>query len=42
MRIIIQGDWFDCQVIRDRVFLWDCDGYLVDFDWCEEIDAYDI
>lgn len=19
-----------------------CDGYLVDFDWCEEIDPYDI
>ena len=19
-----------------------CDGYLVDFDWCEEIDAYDM
>ena len=32
MRIIIQGDWFDCQVIRDRVFLWDCDGYLVVLD----------
>lgn len=19
-----------------------CDGYLVDFDWCEEIDSYDM
>lgn len=32
MRIIIQGDWFDCQVIRDRVFLWDTDGWLVVLD----------
>lgn len=32
MRLIIQGDWFDCQVIRDRVFLWDCDGWLVMLD----------
>lgn len=32
MRIIIQGDWFDCQVIRDRVFLWDADGWLIVID----------
>lgn len=28
MKIIIQGDWFDCQVIRDRIFLWDTYGFL--------------
>lgn len=32
MRLIIQGDWFDCQVIRDRIFLWDTDGWLVVLD----------
>lgn len=32
MRIIIQGDWYDCQVIRDRVFLWDTDGWLIVLD----------
>ena len=30
--IIIQGDRFDCQVIRDRVFLWDTDGWLIVID----------
>lgn len=28
MRIIIEGDFFDCQVIRDRFFLWDTYGVL--------------
>ena len=32
MRLIIQGDWFDCQVIRDRIFLWDTDGQMVVLD----------
>lgn len=28
MRIIIEGDFFDCQIIRDRIFLWDTYGWL--------------
>ena len=32
MRIIRQGDWFDCQVIRNRVFLWDTYGCLMVLD----------
>ena len=28
MKIVIHGDWFDCQVIRDRIFLWDTYGCL--------------
>lgn len=32
MRIIVQGDFYDCQVIRDRVFLWDTYGVLMVLD----------
>jgi len=32
MKIIIEGDFFDCQVLRDRIFLWDTWGQLFVYD----------
>lgn len=28
MKIIISGDFYDCQIIRGRIFLWDTYGWL--------------
>ena len=37
MKIIIQGDFYDCQFIRNRIFLWDTYGWLSVMDVRDEI-----
>lgn len=37
MKIIIQGDFYDCQFIRNRFFLWDTYGWLSVMDVRAEI-----
>lgn len=42
MRIIIQGDFYDCQLIRGRLFLWNTYGELFVMDIRQEVkDLYE-
>ena len=35
VKIIIKGDYYDCQIYRGRLYLWAFDGNLKVYDWNE-------
>lgn len=37
MKIIIKGDFFDCQLIRDRFFVWDSWGIIRVLDYRQDV-----
>jgi len=39
IKITILGDYWDCQIYRGRLYLWDLDGDLMVYDWHEIVDS---
>ena len=33
LKISIKGDYYDCQIYRGRLYLWDFNGTLKVYDW---------
>lgn len=39
LKISIKGDYYDCQIYRGRLYLWDFDGSLKVYDWTSIIQS---
>jgi hypothetical protein len=39
IKISIEGDYLDCQIYRDRLYLWTFDGTLKTIKWSELVDS---
>ncbi|RNI31957.1 hypothetical protein EFA69_05470 [Rufibacter immobilis] len=39
LKISIKGDYYDCQIYRGRLYLWDFDGGLKVYDWTSIIQS---
>jgi hypothetical protein len=40
VKITIQGDYFDCQIYRGRLYLWTFDGLLKVYNWNELVQSF--
>lgn len=40
VKITIQGDYFDCQIYRGRLYLWTFDGMLKVYNWNEIVQSF--